>query len=393
MNSAPDILRLAWRLRRGFERFPLQTALELGLAPSITGWRRLREVSLQQATLHCTEFHPAAEVRAPLPANVSTPEDLPAEEGWWGFSFRGALNRQSEATLFGWVEDARALAYRDADGRFWPALLAGPERALRLREIRYRPGHGALLRADRSPRRISKAVWLAERVYDNHAHWLTAHLPKLCLWQEMGAPAPLVLPRLRTPAMEATLALLGIDAADHFAIDANEGPLQVTELGVFSHDRLRPELAQLVRRTFRRFAAGSKPWRRLYISRARSKGRRYLEEEELLPVLYEHGFERVFLEDHDFRGQIALMGEARAVIAPHGAGLANMLFCSPGTLIGEISDCSFPNPNFFALAGALGHRYWLIPGVGVGEGPASRRDISAPVAQAAAVVRAIGAAV
>jgi hypothetical protein len=47
---------------------------------------------------------------------------------------------------------------------------------------------------------------------------------------------------------------------------------------------------------------------------------------------------------------------ARIVVAPHGAGLANMIFSRPGTVVIEAVD--FDNgPMFLALAHVLGHQY------------------------------------
>ena len=44
-----------------------------------------------------------------------------------------------------------------------------------------------------------------------------------------------------------------------------------------------------------------------------------------------------------------------------------MIFCQPGTQIVELADLGFPNPNFYAVASAMGHGYWLVPSEGVGD--------------------------
>ena len=89
----------------------------------------------------------------------------------------------------------------------------------------------------RSPR----AVWIAERVYHNHAHWLTAHLPKLALLREMGELGDLVLPAERGAAIDASLHRLGIEPADHPQLPAG-AVLAAEELTVLETDRFRPEL-------------------------------------------------------------------------------------------------------------------------------------------------------
>jgi capsular polysaccharide biosynthesis protein len=102
------------------------------------------------------------------------------------------------------------------------------------------------------------------------------------------------------------------------------------------------------------------PWRRVFISRARARIRRLVNEEEIAPALARAGFEAVHMEDLSFEEQIRLMGETKVLLAPHGAGLTNMMFCPPGTHVVEIADTSYPNPNFYALACAMGLHYWLV---------------------------------
>ncbi len=286
--------------------------------------------------------------------------------------------RLSPATLLGVAPEVRAIAYRDKRGQFWPCLLTRDERALTLREIAFRPGHGARLRKCGGPdRRLGRAVWILERVYENHAHWLTAHLPKLCLLKALGETAPIVLPSRRNATIDASLAMLGIDPQAHPHFDADGPPLAAEEMLVFSLDRLRPELLRLVRDTFAPPLQVA-PWRRIYVSRARARGRRYLEEEALWPMLRDAGFERVFLEDFSFADEIALMRETKILMGPHGAGLSNMIFCAPGAHVIEIGDCGFPCPDFCAMAGALGLRHWLLRARSVGRPAAAARSLRHP---------------
>ena len=56
---------------------------------------------------------------------------------------------------------------------------------------------------------------------------------------------------------------------------------------------------------------------------------------------------------------------ARVIVAPHGAGLANMLFCRPGTRIIEVA-CSDRPMCFLTSAYQLSHRYFGIPAEGDG---------------------------
>jgi len=79
-------------------------------------------------------------------------------------------------------------------------------------------------------------------------------------------------------------------------------------------------------------------WERIYISRARSvNGRHVLNEADVVGrVLTPRGFRLVHLEDFSLEEQAAIMRSARFVIAPHGGGLTNLIFCSPGVRVLEV---------------------------------------------------------
>ncbi len=157
--------------------------------------------------------HAASVADAPLPGNVARRGDLPDDAGWWGFSFRDVPSRKVGPTSILEVEGAEVLLAREPAGRrnVYPAILDDRGRSLDLNQIRYRPIHYPLPR--RADRYIPEGVWIAERVYDNHAHWLTAHLPKLILLRDRGRIGELVLPAELTPVIRTSLAWLGIDPA------------------------------------------------------------------------------------------------------------------------------------------------------------------------------------
>lgn len=80
------------------------------------------------------------------------------------------------------------------------------------------------------------------------------------------------------------------------------------------------------------------------------------------------------------------MGEAAVILAPHGAGLTNMMFCRPDTHVMEIIDPGFPNPNFYALASAMQLRYWLVEGQGLGSGHPLDNDLCVEPSRVEAVL-------
>ncbi len=98
--------------------------------------------------------------------------------------------------------------------------------------------------------------------------------------------------------------------------------------------------------------------RRLYVSRNHAAVRRLLNEKKLEPLLRAAGFTLVDLESHPWLEQVRLFANAEVILAPHGAGLANIAFCKPGTVITEISTRAGFREYFLRLAssGSLRHR-------------------------------------
>ncbi|WP_084490540.1 glycosyltransferase 61 family protein [Asaia astilbis] len=50
------------------------------------------------------------------------------------------------------------------------------------------------------------------------------------------------------------------------------------------------------------------------------------EQNQIDPVLEGKGFQKIYLETLDLETQIALFRQAECILAPHGAGLANLAF-------------------------------------------------------------------
>lgn len=363
--------RAGGRAYRHLQRLPAHAA-ERGVPPSWMGYRWVAEEAVADYAARCgaeasyETLQPEAIAENPLPRNVAERDDLPSERGWWGYSFYDVPARRSGETFIATVPDCRIVSFvQPKKNNYYPCILNRDDRALRLREMPFRAGHRDAIRRASKPQRFEKATWILERVYHNHSHWLTAHLPKICLLKDRGALSEVLLPERRNAVIDSSLRMLGLDPEAFPTFDA-ERPLEVGELTVLGTDRFRPELLRSVRRAI---SGEGNPERnrRVFISRAKSKGRQLLDEEEIWPLLEDAGFDRVFMEDLGFAEQVELMQRTEILLAPHGAGLTNMMLCPPGTQVVELADLSFPNPNFYAVASAMGHDYWLVPSQGVGE--------------------------
>jgi capsular polysaccharide biosynthesis protein len=99
----------------------------------------------------------------------------------------------------------------------------------------------------------------------------------------------------------------------------------------------------------------------------------------------------VLMENLTFEQQVQLMRDTAVLVAPHGAGLTNMMFCPPGAHIVEMADLGFPNPNFYAVASAMRHRYWLVPAEACGDVHPLEKDLRADLTALGAVLSRVTA--
>ncbi len=80
----------------------------------------------------------------------------------------------------------------------------------------------------------------------------------------------------------------------------------------------------------------SKTVKRIYISRKLAVKRHLSNEDEFLPLLRKYKFTKIYLEKLSIAEQVHLFRSASHVIAPHGAGLTNILFAPSNVKILEI---------------------------------------------------------
>lgn len=349
-----------WHVRRMPER-----AVEAGLPPSLLGRRWRRRIALDDylARAGGRQWKDVIELERtlsnPLPRNVSDRDALSRDGALWGYSRHDVPERRSPETYIAHIRDATLLFHYTADKHdFFPALVSSDGEAIECREISYRPAHAPQSVAA-APQEFTRAVWFLERAYHNHSHWLTAHLPKLLLLRDRPDLGDILLPNNATEVMLESIRMIGI-APERFRTFDPLRPVHVRDLALIGTDRFGPSRVQAVREAFACKRQEGAATRKVFISRAKSRGRRLLNERCLWPMLEKRGFERILMESLSFREQVDLMQQCRVLLAPHGAGLTNMIFMPEDGHVIEMADPGFPNPNFYALSCALGLGYWLI---------------------------------
>lgn len=230
----------------------------------------------------------------------------------------------------------------------------------------------------------------------NYSHWLLFNVPKLGLLEHAGllhGDLPLLFNDPLLPWQEEMLDFLGVPAARRVLLRP-EGLLACREL-VVPVVLARPPLMRLgsdwLRNRYRQLiGANAKGPRRLYVSR-RSAHRNLVNRAELEARLYALGFEAVELAGKSVAQQASCFAAAEVIVSPHEAGLANLVFASPGCRVIEITNTHMLRMGMFkTLADVVGLRMERVVSdrFAAGDSPLGYRDFHVDVE---AVVRAIDA--
>ena len=242
---------------------------------------------------------------------------------------------------------------------------------------------------------------LATRGDVNYYHFLADVLPRVGVLQQ--APS-IAMPELwyasaQTRFQIELLELAGIGPDQR--IDAAEHPhVQADVLVVAAPPAMSEKNPHWVTGYLRELLLPkvdtSGPPRRLYITRGPSANNRTVRNEaEVIALLTERGFEPIDPGQMSVRDQIAAFATATAVVAPHGAALANLHFCSPGSSVVELFPQGTLLPDFWRLAsGVPGLTYRYVSARGGPKRPtragAIVRDIDVDLATLRATLDELG---
>lgn len=208
----------------------------------------------------------------------------------------------------------------------------------------------------------------------NYFHWMIDILPRLEILRRSGINFSQIdwfyVNQAGSKFQQATLEKLGI-SIDRVLASDRYPYLQATELIVPSFaghlgwaepwmlDFLRQEFLPLAAKRFQGHTVFPK---RLYISRAKAHHRRVLNEGAVLELLDPLGFVTVELEDLSFAEQIALFAQAEVIVAPHGGGLTNLIFCDRGTRVLELFSPNYVRHYYWVISQALSLDHWFMTG-------------------------------
>jgi len=198
------------------------------------------------------------------------------------------------------------------------------------------------------------------------AHFLMEELPRL-LWaiETAGKDIQILLPNRGIPKF-----IDGIIAELISERKMEKEPLRITRnvvvlkhfiftqaeaySGFWHHEDI-----SILRSTFLKTKTKESPERMVYISR-RNSTRAFDNEKKLEESLADIGFECVQLENLSFREQRSLFSGASIIVGNHGAGLANLVWCTQGTQVIEIFSPRWFNDCFARLTSQVRCKYYPI---------------------------------
>jgi capsular polysaccharide biosynthesis protein len=95
----------------------------------------------------------------------------------------------------------------------------------------------------------------------------------------------------------------------------------------------------------------------IYVSRLDTTHRRIRNEDKARQFLESLGFVTLVPGFLPFATQVGLFSNAHVVVGAHGAGLTNLAFCIPGTIVLELIQSTYANTYFNRIAQLRGLQY------------------------------------
>lgn len=263
------------------------------------------------------------------------------------------------------------------DGRFFPIAETFVQRDLQPSPVlnRWRARKHQVLQYE------DLAVLGSEVSENNYYHWVIEALPRLELIRLAGIPVSKYLIHCSLAFQKDLLGLAGI----------GKGEIVPLERGI-TYTAKRLVVPSLLNNSYslrtgsysHYFAKYFHPWvcgfydrianaattqvdrikgpARVFISRKHASVRRLVNEDDVVHTLRQASFQVSFLEEMSVIDQIRTFRDAEVVVAPHGAGLTNLVFGSKRLAVFELF-CSNYAPNFYwLLANEKGQDYGCLLG-------------------------------
>ena len=350
------------------DRYKLPVYLVKQFYPNPRPWSMLFDSNNCREEVRGWQIYPPTTIQLSPPKNL---EDIASAR------LRERICQTFKMTSFEYLPAEVAISQ---NGRAWAdyytvAFLTGRNQLI----SGYSCGSSPIIAASQklpSPLKISGTVaFLSVGWGTTYFHWMTDLLPRIELLRLQGINFAkidkFVVNRCQLPYEKATLNHFGIP--EDKIIESQQHPhIEAERLVIpYLHYRGGNWVGKFLRQEFLTkslIQVKSSGYDRLYISRKYAQSRKVINEAELVNCLTANfGFHVVTLETLSFAEQVAMMFGAKVAIAPHGAGLTNLVFCNPGTKIIEIFSPDYINGCYWLLSHQVNIDYYYLLGELLGE--------------------------
>lgn len=213
---------------------------------------------------------------------------------------------------------------------------------------------------------LLKGHWtsISSRWSLGYYHWLMDDLPRLAPILDFPPDTGIIIKGKLTSYMSESLCMLGYKSRiretlesylsiEHFHFSSPVGMSGCTN----------PYAVNWLRKTFLSKAENKHNLPKKILILRRGKTRGILNILMIKEALEKKGWVPVDLETIPFAHQIALFANADCIVAEHGAGLANLVWCRPGTKILELCPDNFLNGCFEGISLCVGidHHFEIFP--------------------------------
>lgn len=190
-----------------------------------------------------------------------------------------------------------------------------------------------------------------------YSHWLLDLLPKIKMVTDAGYDINRDFDRIIVNFYgggfkKESFQLLGIESSKVWDYKTHPKFFVADELVTVTAPRARlftPDwVTDFVNKLFSREKSYDMP-SKVYISRSKGNSRRILNEALFVEHISSLGYKTYYCEDHSIATTAAVIRNATHIIAPHGAGLANIIFAKPKTKVFELF-CAHLSPEFYKIS-------------------------------------------
>ncbi|ASK61077.1 hypothetical protein CFK37_02120 [Virgibacillus phasianinus] len=205
---------------------------------------------------------------------------------------------------------------------------------------------------------------LAWAGHSNYWHWLHDTLGRYRLLQLSGFKIDkYVLPLMTLPFQRETVKMLGIPENKILQIPPGKH-LKAENLILpsvpFNAGTCVKWTIEFLRDSFLKSKShpSSSDFERIYISREDASWRKVANEPKLMTLLTKKGFKKIILSSLTVQEQLDIFSSAKVIISPNGAGLANIMFCQPGTKIIQLFTST--SDEFIKIGNYLDLDYYFL---------------------------------